>query len=184
MLKRRLIEAVRHGERSDDGTLVFPGQSLCSASLSDVAAFVRHDTDDDRIASLVRGLVLIDWGRVQQSLADRELNRGQLDSIPDATFGLLKLCHTPWPIGDQKTFVPLEPTIVRLAAAGRMADATQTACRRLIGSGLPPAIRSVSRDAATARRIAAALLFPLAWDDVNKLAHLVLKPASEPADVA
>lgn len=184
VLQRRIVEAVRHGERSDDGTLVFPGQSLCSASLGDVGAFLRHHTDDDRIASLVRGLVLLDWGRVEQSLAHKELHHGPVDPIPDAAFSLLKLCNTPWPIGEQKTFVPLEPTIARLAAAGRMADATKDAVRRLIGSGLPPAICSVSRDAATTRRLTSALLFPLAWDDVNTLANHVLKPKSDPAEVA
>ncbi len=182
VLKRRVVEAVRHGVRSDDGTLVFPGQSLCSASLGDVGAFLRHDTDDDRIASLVRGLVLLDWGRVQQSLAHKELQRGPADPMPDAIFSLLKLCHTPWAVRDVS--VRLEPTIVRLAAAGRANEAMKHAARRLIGSGVSPAIRAAARDTASTRRMAAALLFPLAWADVNTLADSVLKPKSEPVEFA
>ncbi|MCX7392498.1 MAG: type I-U CRISPR-associated protein Csx17 [Planctomycetales bacterium] len=181
VLKRRIVEAVRHGERSDDGTLVFPGQSLCSASRGDVGAFLRHDTDDDRIASLVRGLVLLDWGRVQQSLAHKELQRGPADPMPDATFSLLKLCHTPWAVRDVS--VRLEPTIARLAAAGRADAAMKHAARRLIGSGLSPAIRVASRDTASTQRMAAALLFPLSWADVNTLANSVLKAQSAAVEV-
>ena len=174
VLKRRVVEAVRHSERSDDGTLVFPGQSLCSASLGDVGAFLRPETDDARIATLVRGLVLLDWGRVQQSLTHKELQRGRTDPMPDATFSLLKLCHTPWTVRDVS--VRLEPTIARLAAAGRADSAMKYAARRLIGSGLPPAIRVASRNTASTQRMAAALLFPLSWADVNTLANSVLKP--------
>ena len=174
VLKRRVVEAVRHGERSDDGTLVFSGQSLCSASLGDVGAFLRHETDDARIATLVRGFVLLDWGRVQQSLTHKELQRGRTDPMPDATFSLLKLCHTPWTVRDVS--VRLEPTIARLAAAGHADAAIKYAARRLIGSGLSPAIRVASRDTASTHRMAAALLFPLSWADVNTLANSVLKP--------
>lgn len=179
VLHRRIVEAVRLGERADDGTLIFPGQSLYSASLSDVEAFLRRNTDDDRIAALVRGLVLLDWGRVLKDGAHEQLHRGLTEAMPDATFGILKLCHSPWKVRDQ--FVRLDPTIARLASSGKAAEATNRAARRLIGSRLPPAIRAVSRDFATVRRIAASLLFPLSWHDVNLLADSVLKPKAEPA---
>lgn len=174
VLQRRIVEAVRHGERADDGTLVFPGTSVLAASLGDVGAFMRGETDDERISALTRGLVLLDWGKVQQEKAGAKLQRGSNDPLPDAMFSLLKLCHTPWPI--RGSHVRLEPTIARLIAGGRAADATKHASRRLIGSSLPPAIRVVSCNAEAARRTASALVFPLAWEDVNKLAETVLKP--------
>lgn len=181
VLQRRIVEAVRHGERADDKTtLVFPGHSLWSASLGDVGAFLRHDTDDDRIASLVRGLVLLDWGRVRQKQAHEGLHRGLAQPRPDATFILLKLCHTPWKVRER--FVRLDPTIARLASTGNGAEATKHAARRLTGSGLPPSIRAVSCDAASARRIAAALVFPMSWHVVNELAESVLKPKAAEVD--
>ncbi len=177
VLQRRVVQAVRHGERADDGTLVFPGESTLSASLGDVGGFLRGETDNERISALTRGLALLDWGRVRQEQVVAQLQRGSNDPLPDATFSILKLCHTPRPI--RGVHVRLEPTIARLIAGGRAADATKHASRRLIGSGLPSAIRVAACGAESARRIAAALVFPLAWEDVNKLADTVLKPQLE-----
>ena len=173
VLHRRITEAIGHGDRADDGTLVFPGQSLFSASLSDIESFLRHNTDDIRILELVRGLVLLDWGRVRLECGYEQLHRAPSGPMPDATFGLLKLCHSPWKVREK--YVRLEPSIARLAASGKAAEATKHAARRMIGSGLAPAIQTVSRDSATVRRIAAALLFPVSWYDLNVVADTVLK---------
>lgn len=177
VLQRRSIEAVRRGYRASDGTLVFPGESTCYASLNDVAAFLRHKTDDERIATLVRGLVLLDWARVRQEATSGLLQCGPKELMPDATFSLLKLCQTPHPI--REVYVPLDATIARLATAGRLEDATKLAARRLLGSSLPPSIRVASRRGPSSRRIAAGLLFPLSWFDTQKLADSVLKPQLE-----
>lgn len=174
VLQRRSIESVRHGNRASDGTLVFPGESSCYAALEDVASFLRHETDDERIAALVRGLVLLDWGRIRQEATRNLLQRSPQELMPDAMFSLLKLCQTPHPIRD--IFVPLDATIARLATAGRLDDATKLAARRLIGSSLPPSIRVAARSGPSSRRIAAGLLFPLSWFDTQKLADSVLKP--------
>ncbi|MDZ4849101.1 MAG: type I-U CRISPR-associated protein Csx17 [Pirellulaceae bacterium] len=174
VLQRRCIEAVRHGERTSDGTLVFPGESNCYSSLGDVAMFLRRATDDGRIAELVRGLVLLDWGRVRQEGAVDRLQRGSDESMPDATFSLLKLCHAPHPV--REVSVPLDAAIARLTTAGRLDDATKLAARRLIGSSLSPTIRVAARSVRSSRRIAAGLLFPLNWADTQKLADSVLKP--------
>jgi CRISPR-associated protein Csx17 len=72
--------------------------------------------------------------------------------------------------------VLLEPKISRLLVAGRLGDATRLAARRLTGSSLPVAVEMVPGSAAMARRIAAALLFPLAQHDLDQLAKSVLKP--------
>lgn len=178
VLQRRIVEATRHDERSPDETLVFPGRSLFSASLGNVSAFLREDTDDDRIASLVRGLSLLDWGRVSQQRTHEMLHERADQSIPDGTFSILKLCHTPWPVRDK--FVRLEPAIVKLGAAGNATAAIQQASRRLNASGLPPAIRVAHRPADTAVRMTAALLFPLKADDVNLLADRVLERQTTP----
>ena len=174
VLKRRIIKAIRNGERSDNGTLVFPGQSSFSTSLGDISAFLSRDTNDERLSALLCGLILLDWGQIRRERPHDSINPGLTEPIPDATFGLLKLCHTPFAV--RNNFIRLEPGISVLAAAGRTNQAVDLAARRLVGSGLPPAIRCSSRDSLTTKRIAAALLFPLNWADGNTLANTLLRP--------
>jgi len=173
VLQRRVIEAVRCGERADDGTPVFPGASILPASLDDVGAFLRGETNDERISLLTRGLTLLNWGKVRQEQVVNQLQRGSNEQIPDATFSLLKLCFTPLPV--RGVYVKLEPRIARLIAGGRSADATMHASRRLVGSCLSPAVRIAHCSADSARRVAAALVFPLSWSDINTMATSVLQ---------
>ena len=138
VLQRRSVEAVRQGSRSDDGTLVFPGESHCFAAPGDVFAFLRWQTDDERIATLVRGLTLLDWAKIRLDRTTDQIHRGPQEPMPDASFTILKLCHSPYPVRDVS--VPFEPAIARLAVTGRLDDATRLAARRLRGSRLPPAV--------------------------------------------
>ena len=178
VLHRRSIEAIQKDERTNQGALVFPGESKVSASLGDIATFLRGEMDDERINRLVRGLVLLNWARVIEN--DEEalgLSSGPSEPRPDAIYALLKLCHSPHPVRD--VHVPLEPSIARMLGAGRLDDATKLSSRRLLGSSLPPAIRVAALGGAQARRLSAALLFPLRADVTQTLAKMVLKPHSE-----
>jgi CRISPR-associated protein Csx17 len=170
VLARRTVQGAREGKQSGGDTLVFPGPSRVNASLGDVGLFLQDLTEDDKIGSLARGLSLLDWRQVES--ADG-LQPGGSVPTPDATFALLKLCYTPHVVGE--THVPLEPAIAKLAAAGRIAEATRRAARRLLGSGLPPAFTAAARSGKSGRRIAAALLFPLGWQDIQSLAEGVLR---------
>jgi CRISPR-associated protein Csx17 len=175
VLHRRAILAVQRNERSADDVLVFPGVSTVYANLSDVSEFLQWQVDDLRIAALLRGLCLIKWSDVPR---DTQLSQpGGDDRLPDATFSLLKLCHSPHKIREQR--VPLEPEIARLMASGRPSQAIRVASRRLTGSGLPPTFRVAARSGASTRRIAAALLFPLSPAATLRLARTVLKPEPE-----
>jgi CRISPR-associated protein Csx17 len=175
VIQRRNILAQRQGNRSTGGTLVFPGNSRSYATLRDIQAFIQSKVQDERIASLVRGLVLIDWRNV---LPNRNPNEDpqSIDLKPDALYSILKLCHSPHPIRGND--VSLEPAILRLAIANRLGDATQLAARRLLASNLPPSIRMATRQGANSRRIVAATLFPITWLDTQKVAMQVLKPES------
>jgi len=177
VLRRRSIEAVRCGSRADDGTLVFPGESSCFAALGDVCRFLRQETDDERIAALVRGLTLLDWPRIHLERTADQVHRGPHEPMPDALFAMLKLCHSPYPVGD--LYVPFEPAISRLAVAGRLHDAANLASRRLRGSRLVPAVDVAARRGSSTRRIAAAVLFPFNWSDLKTLAATVLEPQTE-----
>lgn len=172
IFKRRCIEAVRQNERVSGNILIFPGQLSCSASLGDISAFVNHDTNDERIAALLRGLILLDWLQIRQEKTP--LKSGDDRPQPDAIFTTLKLCHLPYEI--QGRYIPLIPEITRLAAAGRLDEAMKLAIRRLTGSSLKPVIRNAARSGTLSRRIAASLLFPISFEDMRRLAQTVLAP--------
>ena len=116
-----------------------------------MAAFLRGDTDDDRIAALVRGLILLDWAKVPVESQAERLPHTPSEPTPNTTFALLKICHSSSPV--REVHVPLEPTIARLLAAGRLDDAAKLAARRLRGSGLPPAISVAGRSGTQSRRL-------------------------------
>ena len=171
VLQRRSIEAMRIGEKAGE-TLVYPGDSCCYATLDDVVRFIEYETDDVRIAALVRGLILLDWTAIRREKSRNLSPTCSDDRIPDALFAVLRICHSPYRIFDQ--YIRLEPGIARLAAAGRLGEAVQLAIRRIIGSNLAPAIRHATRNGTAARRLAAALLFPLNHPDLETLAQRVL----------
>ncbi|WP_373649406.1 type I-U CRISPR-associated protein Csx17 [Schlesneria sp. DSM 10557] len=172
VLQRRITDAKRHDERSDDGTVLFPGRALISASLDHVVAFLKHKTDDARIGALLRGLVLIDWGGVKQAQTHKQIDRSPSLSIPDGMYALMKLCHSPRPVGTHS--VQLDSVIANRGISGNGAAALRSAARRLRGSGLSPSIEVASRSADAIRRITAALLFPLNQADTTLLSQLVL----------
>jgi len=180
ILSRRVMEAVQAGKQSADDVLTFPGHSGYDAGLVDVAIFIEHATDDGRIADLARGLTLLDWVKVRKTNTTSQVSRGHGERIPDATYGLLKLCHTSQPItrDSLQRNVRLDPRIVRLLVAGRMADATRLASQRLQASSLPPAFEMVARRGVSTRRLAAALLFPVSKSGIAFLAKRVLKTAA------
>ena len=184
VLNRRMIEAVRNGKQPGDDELLFPGEGRYCASLGDIAAFIKGDVDDERIESLLRGLMLINWRYVGRDALQKLA--GKKEPMPDAAYALLKLCHLPYQINGQA--VRLTPALTRRAVAGDIAEATRLAARRLRGSGLSPAIEVAHGHGRAARRTAAALLFPV-WQsrtpdeqtpnmltDVQRLAKTVLTP--------
>ncbi len=185
VVTRRIVEAVRLGA-ADDGVLTFPDRAACAASLGDVAAFLNHNTDDRRLAELLRGLTLLDWSHDETKQVARRIGRGEREPVPDATFSLLKLCHTHLavPHGSFECQVKLDPRIARLLSAGRVADAIQLAAQRLRGSGLPPAFTLAGRGSVSGQRLLASLLFPISdfpkgRSDIDRLAHRVLQRTSD-----
>ena len=176
VLHRRIIDAVRYEERAADGTLVFPDQCILPASLSNISAFLKRTTDDDRIGSLIRGLVLLDWSRVKEHRVKSDLPTVPNDSLPSGSFAILKLCHTHCPI--RSFYVRLDPTIAHRGVAGDAHEAIPIASRRLTASGLTPALQTAGILPVSVRRMIAALLFPVSKRDVDRLASLVLRPQS------
>lgn len=167
VLKRRLIEVMQTGKQNSDKELLAPFGGKYFARLDDIAAFIDKRTDDQRIAELFRGLMLMKWG-----------DFSPCDSIdhshesPDATYALLKLCFLDR--SNDEISVKLQPQIAYRAMAGNASEATQLAARRLRSSGVPPAIHCVHVAPDRMRRVSAALLFPLAKRSVSQLKESVL----------
>ena len=189
VLNRRMIDAVRHGKQPGSRELVFAGGGRYDAPFGDIAAFIDGRVDDRRIELLLRGLILVNWNDSGIFDAIQQV-RGQREPMPDAAFALLKLCHLPFEVAGKA--IPLTPTITRRAASGNLTEATRLAARRLLGSGLPPAVNVVHGHGEHAQRTAAALLFPIRHKETSRLMDLVLQAgrpelaedSDEAADVA
>lgn len=164
VLRRRYLDAHRLG--------VPPALSGGSpASLGDLAAFIRGETDDARLEALLKGLILVDWS----DPGYRPF--GSAEPLPPALFSLLKLAHLPHPL--REVSIPWEGSILARALSGDAAQAGRLAVRRLRGSGLRPLFEGVYEPAVLARRAGAALLIPISGKDSNRLATVVLRAKPE-----
>ena len=151
-------------------------------------AFLAGKVDDRRLEELLWGLVAID-PRASVKLA---FPRRQAESLP-RLYALLKLLFLPDPpsAADQGSPLRLEPEIVPLLSRGDAPAACQIAVRRLRAAGLQPLPHTRTghrnrddqwldvRTIVDARRLAAALLFPVSIADACRLLKLVTRPNQE-----
>jgi len=170
-LMRRCMEATRIGLDA------LPLRGTRPARLDDIGAFIYGEVDEDRLEDLLWGLNAV-WLDHEWMPPDR---RGVLP----ASYSLLKLTHLPHPLerspGAQPVPIRHDPEVSRLACAGRMTEATDRAAHRLRASGLPVAVGGVPETPEMARRIAAALLFPISQKALERLCDHVLLPQEQEA---
>jgi CRISPR-associated protein Csx17 len=166
IMARRLLLAQKAG------THTWPDTGRSFASFADIAAFIEGRINLGRFASLLWGLVLLDWPQVP--LASRTQLEPEGRIPPNTAYGLLKLCFASAPV--RTVEVPLVPTIHQRTRVGQGAVATQLAAHRLRASGFTPAVEQVHQQGATVARMAAALLFPIASFQISALAEAVLRP--------
>lgn len=178
VLHRRLYDArTRSGDRAarERGNPTW-GRRL--ARLDDVANYFDPGALDERmIEELIFGFT---WVRhAQGGMAHA---RGSASTAPPLprSYSLLKLVCLPHPItmGDDHIHVVADPNLVPLLRAGRVSDAIGVARHRLLANGILP--RRVADlavvDAALGRRLAAALLIPVAG--TRALLQAVQRPDS------
>jgi CRISPR-associated protein Csx17 len=153
------------------------------ASLAAIDAFLREETDDERLEALLRGLALLNWSRRSDSLP--RISRGVPPTLSRA-YALLKLLFLPDGKLKRHTLTEAvtirhEPAIVPLLRAERVPEALEIVDRRLRASGLTPFTCQFHVPQDVGGRLAASLLIPIADSAVNALAALVLRPANPEA---
>ena len=186
VLARRILNA----QRTNDSNL--PLWSAYTTSLDDIAAFTASETDDRCLEELLWGLILIEQsaktGRKTYSSSSINEETPPLSRL----YALLKLLFLPTTVikvngrwrytqkGEHGVVIRPEPRILPLLRAGRVEDAIHIAIQRLRSSGLHPMIRS--RDESwgniNSERLAAALLFPISSNSLDKLLKLVSREKS------
>jgi CRISPR-associated protein Csx17 len=163
LVERRLIEATQHGQRR----LPLRAAYRAAALSPDLAALCNGAIDLDRTMALARALMALNpsmWQHEPVALS-RPASASIHDDIPDDAWLVLRLALLPEPLrvsgGTSKIEIRTDPAIFRRLANGDAATALQLALRRLDSVGIRAAVRSTSLPAATARRWAAALAFPI-----------------------
>ena len=176
VLQRRSVDA-----RSQ--SLSHPPISSCRfASLAGVAAFLNHETDDEKLEDLLQGLILVDWSK--DKTPKSEVEKRKVPPTLSRAYVLLKLLFLPEgkfrSRPDVETIViEHEPSIIPLLRAGRVSDALDTAVRRLRASGVKPLATDVNFPARDGARLAATLLIPIDEPAVREIARLVLYDETE-----
>ena len=164
ILTRRIIHCEKSSAKG------WPDWSPWPARLEDITAFIESRTDDALIADLLWGLSLIDWQRIERKQPEK--NHAP-EFVPSYFYALIKLCFSR-PDKDKKS-IPLVPAIHHRARSGDGLAASKLANRRLLASGYAPFVGELSLDPATARRTAAALLFPIGPSDLRLLEKTIIK---------
>lgn len=162
-------------ERRGEVRALAPRGAPC-ASLGDLAEFIEGRVDDARIEALAVGLGAV--GPPPRSpWPERPTPR------PPAVFSALALVW--WRVAPEPeegepdermpgARMPDTPGILRRAASGGLPRAVELALRRLAGAGWPTPSLSIQADPARARRVAAALAFPLSSSSLQQIARALM----------
>lgn len=171
LLARRLWLAERFG--MDDKPL----ESPAAVPLADLAAFLRDDSMDARIADLLPGLALCD--------IPQDDDRSAGDGAVPAAFALMKLALTPERtlhsldmLSDGQRLLVPAGMLAQLVTGNHGNRAVMSAWRRLRASGLSPLFSPgmlPTLAGTDPKRAAAALLIPLRFGATGALSRAVLK---------
>ncbi len=153
IVERRLIEAAQTGQRK---TRIMAAAG-CGASFADLSAFLAGTLDIDRLFDLSRAFMAIKW---DQWSREHLPIVNEAAEVPEESWLALRLCLLPWPLTADKD-IPADERIVRLLLSGDASRAIAIARQRLLAVGIRPPMYTGFTDPETARRWAAALVFPI-----------------------
>ncbi len=153
IVQRRLIEAGMNGQRR----LPLVAAAGCSASLADVAQFLSGAIDLSKLFDLARAFMATDWRRWRRAHSPHP---SRSEDRPEEAWLALRLTSLPWPL-TREMDIPAESGILRRLLADDSGSAVATALSRLRSAGIRVPIQGGITDALTARRWAAALVFPI-----------------------
>ncbi len=158
----------------------WPDRARVPAQLADINRFLNDELDLRRMVDLTWGLLGVDWSDLARDDIP-DFDKRRVHPAPGAAYGLTKLCFvgrrlrtgpdTHAPDADEQSglAIPVEPAIVSALATGDGRRATERAANRLRGSDVPPSVDGVPLRDERARRLAAALLFPIEAADTTRL---------------
>lgn len=155
LVERRLVDAAQRGQRR----LPLQAGRHADARLDDLALVVAGEVDLDQTMALARAFMALDakqWTEAPPCLTRHPMT----GAVPDDAWLAIRLSLLPWPLKDGRR-IGCDPAIVRRLAAGDAATAVDLALRRLRAGGLRTTVRGTGADTETARRWAAALVFPV-----------------------
>jgi len=179
ILERRMIDSNR------ESCEIVPLFSTATCSLESASLFIHGLVDDERISSLLWGLILLDHvGEISFSRTN------DAPPLPRA-FALLKPMFQANHAARHEGQKPIKPDgeILSLLRSSRLGEACVVAARRLRSSGNVPMTsrRGGSRDdtwldavvGIDPRRLLASLLIPVSTNDSDRLIGLIARPESE-----
>lgn len=201
VFRRRQLEAFRSG---DEGGV--PLKSSRPARLDDVLAFLRVEVDDDKLNDLLWGLLGIKWSRVDRLISEsikteipfdfgvlrllvqsrqyKSIHRKLRNPKPGQSSTRLAWHHDS--TSTSQANAKHDPDVFHiLRTPDSVADAVTKAARRLKSGGLlvngyrnrRQAGRALDVPSSTdPTRLLAAMLFPLAERDLDRIANAVLYP--------
>jgi CRISPR-associated protein Csx17 len=173
LLRRRVQMAPALKNR---GLGVYPLEGA-EARLTDVMAFLSGDVDDRRILALARPLMALKWseGTAQARRLAPRVVAGDTSRV-DAAYAVARVTHLPSPQALRSSMpIRLDAEPIARLVAGQLWPAMDVCLRRLASSGFVPVVHFFAGDRRYARRLAAALAFPIQASDMQWCLRLVTK---------
>lgn len=158
LLRRESVEA---SQQAVDRPPLEAPQRFCS--LTDIARFIRGETNDVLLDLWLRALAAVDTQRECKVPLD--------GLLPPAAFAVIALVHHRRVRGDE---LPRTSGVLGRACAGDARGATALAIQRLNATENPLPITAIAESGSRMRRIAAALAFPLTRAQSRLLERMVL----------
>jgi CRISPR-associated protein Csx17 len=174
LVRRRIVEA----RQESLSHLPLVSVRGAEASLDDLALLLAGQLDEARILNLARPLMALDWREFRVPWKAGRSGSEAAGTV--GLYGMIRLAHWPGPLrlagAAEPVNIRLDPAIFARLATGDLPAATSIAVRRLSASGLRPYFRQAVDTPELARRLAAALAFPISARDAAVLARRLTRP--------